>query len=247
MILPKQKSFWHRTVLYRLSCTRPPIGSARWKESATNQPLAASAFLFHICRRCPSAAPTRPRLPRTPPPSSRHPLPPRDTASLRPRRARRNPGLDGVLQVLASPRRHPLSPLPLRRFSFRPAPSQGPYLAASSRRRPAPAAAAARGAAAGANGPRRRCREMGPIHPCEEGAAACRGWAHIELEQGRLTAIHLRTALAIRRSPLPRPGLRDPLDLAIPSICVDRPTLRSAILAAPRCSSSGGSLRASIG
>ena len=103
MILPKQKSFWHRTVLYRLSCTRPPIGSARWKESATNQPLAASAFLFHICRRCPSAAPTRPRLPRTPPPSSRHPLPPRDTASLRPRRARRNPGLDGVLQVLASP------------------------------------------------------------------------------------------------------------------------------------------------
>jgi len=123
-----------------------------------------------------------------------------------------------VLQVLASPRRHPLSPLALRTFSFRPAPSQGPYLAASSRRRPAPAAAAARGAAAGANGPRRRCREMGPIHPCEEGAAACRGWAHIELGQGRLATIHLRAALAIRRSPLPRPGLRDPLDLAITSL-----------------------------
>ena len=52
-------------------------------------------------------------------------------------------------------------------------------------------AAVARGAAAGADGARRRCREMGPIHPCEEGAVACRGWAHIELEQGRLAAIHL--------------------------------------------------------
>ena len=71
-------------------------------------------------------------------------------------------------------------------------------------------AAAARGAAAGADGARRRCREMGPIHPCEEGAAACRGWAHIELEQGRLTAIHLCTALAILLSPLPRPGCNIP-------------------------------------
>ena len=211
MIPPKQRSFWHRDVLYPPSCTCPPICSAGWKESATNQPLGDISVSLPYLPSLSLRPPTRPRLPRTPPPSSRHPLPPRDTASPRPRPRRRAAGS-------CEPQRHPSPPLPLRRFSFRPAPSQGPYLAASSRRRPAPVAAAARGAAASADGARRRCREMGPIHPCEEGAAACRGWAHIELGQGRLATIHLRAALAIRRSPLPRPGLRDPLDLAIASL-----------------------------
>ena len=41
-------------------------------------------------------------------------------------------------------------------------------------------------------------------------ATACRGQARIKMEQKGPVAIHLHAALAIRRSPSPAPGLRDP-------------------------------------
>ena len=86
MIPPKQRSFWHHTVLYPPSCTCPPIRSAGWKESATNQPLGdisvSLPYLPSLPLRRPHAtapppdaasllaapaSPSRHRLPATPP------------------------------------------------------------------------------------------------------------------------------------------------------------------------------------
>ena len=121
MIPPKQRSFWHRAVLYPPSCTCPPICSAGWKESATNQPLGdisvSLPYLPSLSLRQPHATappPDAASLLTAPASPSRHRLPatPASTACCR--------------FLRAPPQHHHLPPLPLRRFSFRPAPSQGP-------------------------------------------------------------------------------------------------------------------------
>jgi len=100
MIPPKQRSFWHRDVLYPPSCTCPPIRSAGWKEPATNQPLGGISV----------SLPYLPSLPLSRPHST---APPPDVASL--------------LTAPASPSRHSLPANPAStaccRFLRAPAPS----------------------------------------------------------------------------------------------------------------------------
>ena len=92
MITPKQRSFWHRDVLYPPSCTCPPIRSAGWKESATNQPLGdisvSLPYLPSLPLRRPHAiapAPDTAPLLTAPASPSRHRLPttPASTACCR--------------------------------------------------------------------------------------------------------------------------------------------------------------------
>jgi len=150
MIPPKQRSFWHRAVLYPSSCTCPPIRSAGWKESATNQPLGDISVSLPYLPSLPLRRTTRPRLPPRDTPPPRDPAVPAattaSTACCRFSRAPRAPSSAApTIEEVLLPGR------PLRRAQ---------YLAASSRRRPAPAAAATRGAAAGAGGARRRGRNF---------------------------------------------------------------------------------------